>query len=429
MAAGTMTPRHMPRIATIGAVTIAVLLIGVSLLTSKHQSQPASTSALPAPLAIGTALQQPRMVPNMRLIDEQGRPFAVNEWHGKWVVLAPDDTACNEDCPITTGALMALSTQLRANGLGDNVVVAEVTVDPWHDAPARLRAYRRLTGLEFQLLTGTQSQIRRFWHYFGVYYKRVPEGHPAAIDWYTHKPETFNVDHSENLIFLDPAGQERIVNEGMADVGGRLEPALRRLLSTVGLHNLARPELPWTPTQALNDLYWLMGREVPASALPKLSPPSTSDAKRVLAGSPAPLAALHDQAGELLGGFSALQARLHQLRGYPVVLNVWASWCPPCRAEFPIFATVSTLYGHAIAFLGADTEDSEGPASAFLAEHPVSYPSYQTSSAALDQIAPIEGTPTTIYIGREGHVLHVHIGQYESQATLDEDLASYALRD
>jgi cytochrome c biogenesis protein CcmG/thiol:disulfide interchange protein DsbE len=415
------------RIATVGVVAMAVLLVAASVLTARRGAEAGDVTALPAPLAVGTALQRLRTVPNMRLIDEQGRPFSVDRWRGKWVVLAPDDTACNEVCPITTGALMQLSSQLRADGLSSQVVVAEVTVDPWHDSPARLRAYRRLTGLDFKLLTGTPSEIHRFWRYFGVYYKRVPEGNPPAIDWYTHKPETFNVEHSDNLIFLDPAGQERIVNEGMADVGRHLEPALRGLLNQVGLHNLAHPSLPWTSTQALEDLYWLMGKEIPASTLTKVSSPSAADARHALAGSPAPLAALHDQASQLLGGFGALQTRLRQLRGYPVVLNAWASWCPPCRAEFPIFAAASALYGRQVAFLGADTEDTAQDASAFLAKHPVSYPSYQTSSAALDSIASIEGTPTTIYLGRDGKVVFKHIGQYESEATLDEDIAHYAL--
>ena len=262
-----MMPRCVRQIATVGVVAMAVLLVLVSVLATKRTQTVDGASGVPGVLAVGTALQRPRTVPNMRLIDEQGRPFSVDRWRGKWVIFAPDDTACNEVCPITTGALMALSSQVRTDGLSGEVVIAEVTVDPWHDSPARLRAYRRLTGLDFELLTGTPSEVRRFWRYFGVYYQRVPEGSPPAIDWYTHKPETFNVEHSEDLIFLDPVGQERIVNEGMADVGGHLEPQLRSLLSNVGLHNLAHPSLPWTPAQALEDLDWLMGKEIPASAL------------------------------------------------------------------------------------------------------------------------------------------------------------------
>lgn len=127
-------------------------LIAVLALTARRNDAVTSASALPAPLAVGTALQQPRKVPDMRLIDEQGQPFSVRDWRGKWVILAPDDTACNEDCPITTGALMALSSQLRASGLATKTVVVEASIDPWHDSPARLRAYRRLTGLNFELL-------------------------------------------------------------------------------------------------------------------------------------------------------------------------------------------------------------------------------------------------------------------------------------
>ena len=78
-----------------------------------------------------------------------------------------------------------------------------------------------------------------------------------------------------------------------------------------------------------------------------------------LAGSPAPLAALHAQADELLaGGLPALRARLAALRGTPVVVNKWASWCEPCRAEFGVFQRVSVAHGREVAFIGIDSGDT-----------------------------------------------------------------------
>ena len=103
-----------------------------------------------------------------------------------------------------------------------------------------------------------------------------------------------------------------------------------------------------------------------------------------LAGSPPPLAAVHAQASRLLGSEPALAARLRALRGYPVVINAWASWCVPCQAEFPLFASAAVRYGRQVAFLGADTSDSSGDAMAFLAKHPVSYPSYQSTISQLE---------------------------------------------
>jgi cytochrome c biogenesis protein CcmG/thiol:disulfide interchange protein DsbE len=144
-----------------------------------------------------------------------------------------------------------------------------------------------------------------------------------------------------------------------------------------------------------------------------------------LAGSPGPLAELHGQASELLGTDAAFKARLRALRGYPVVVNVWASWCTPCRSEFSLFAAASVQHGRHVAFLGADTDDAAGDARSFLTQHPVSYPSYQTSESSLSLLAVLEGLPTTIYLNPAGKVVHVHIGQYGSEAALDQDIRSY----
>ncbi|MBV9166205.1 MAG: redoxin domain-containing protein [Solirubrobacterales bacterium] len=144
-----------------------------------------------------------------------------------------------------------------------------------------------------------------------------------------------------------------------------------------------------------------------------------------LKGSPAALAALHQQGGQLLG--SGLSSRLRALRGYPIVINAWASWCPDCQQEFHLLAAASLRYGRQVAFLGADTDDSAGDARTFLAQHRVSYPSYQTTFPELSPLATFIGLPVTIFINRSGNVADVHTGPYLSLASLQNDIRSFAL--
>ena len=121
-------------------------------------------------------------------------------------------------------------------------------------------------------------------------------------------------------------------------------------------------------------------------------------------------------------------AELHALRGYPVVLNLWASWCPACRSEFPLFASASARYGRKVAFLGNDTSDyAASDARTFLSTHPVSYPSFEASVATLSSLAQLQGLPMTVFLNRSGRVVNVHIGAYETQTTLTQDIERYAL--
>jgi thiol-disulfide isomerase/thioredoxin len=213
----------------------------------------------------------------------------------------------------------------------------------------------------------------------------------------------------------------------MPNVGGRLAPSLRRLLDAEGRHNLAHPEASWSSRQVLQDLDWLRGTSPPAGPPSDLAQTTPARSLAGLAGSPTPLSKLHQQAGALLGWSSALRARIRSLHDYPIVINVWASWCSPCREEFPLFAAASAAFGRRVAFLGVNVEDQSAAAQSFLTDHPVSYPSYQSSTGELSGLAQIEGTPTTIYLSPGGHLSFVHTGEYGNLQTLEADIGRYAL--
>jgi cytochrome c biogenesis protein CcmG, thiol:disulfide interchange protein DsbE len=147
-----------------------------------------------------------------------------------------------------------------------------------------------------------------------------------------------------------------------------------------------------------------------------------------LAGAPKPLASLHEQGCELLdGGPSAFKARLASLKGHPVVVNKWASWCGPCRAEFPEFQKASAALGKRVAFLGVNSNDNFGDARAFLKKYPVSYPSYKDGSNTIAQVFNgVVAFPTTAFYDASGKLQYIHNGQYPTQAALRRDIAKYA---
>jgi thiol-disulfide isomerase/thioredoxin len=148
-----------------------------------------------------------------------------------------------------------------------------------------------------------------------------------------------------------------------------------------------------------------------------------------LAGSAPPLAALHEQASEILGGgVPALRARLASLRGTPVVVNKWASWCAPCRAEFGAFQHVAVTQGRTVAFVGIDSADtSRSDAAAFLRSHPVPYPSwFDPSGQAGTDVTDSTFTPVTVFRDRHGSE-YIHQGPYASAAALEADVRRYAL--
>ena len=147
-------------------------------------------------------------------------------------------------------------------------------------------------------------------------------------------------------------------------------------------------------------------------------------AKQQLAGAPAPLAALYEQPNTILD--SGFDKRVKALEGHPIVINKWASWCRPCRAEFPIFQQVATERGKDVAFLGVNAGDKRPAAEKFLGERPLPYPSYEDPDEDIaEELKAAKFYPMTIFIDAKGKTAFIKAGEYTSRAELEADIDKY----
>lgn len=153
-----------------------------------------------------------------------------------------------------------------------------------------------------------------------------------------------------------------------------------------------------------------------------------TDYDAALADAPPKLAALYERGNELIGGGTdAFEAQLDELRGFPVVVNKWASWCGPCRFEFPFLQELAAERGTEIAFLGINSKDGDDAAHTFLDQFPVPYPSFTDPDHEIGDL--LEGArefPVTGFYDSDGELAFVHRGVYASKDDLAADIDRYA---
>jgi cytochrome c biogenesis protein CcmG/thiol:disulfide interchange protein DsbE len=114
---------------------------------------------------------------------------------------------------------------------------------------------------------------------------------------------------------------------------------------------------------------------------------------------------------------SALRPRLDdgrltlaELRGFPVVLNFWASWCIPCREEASAFRAVTKRYAGRVAFVGMDTQDLKSAARRFLRRYKVNYVSVRDGTDDTYRAYGLTGVPETYFVDRRGRAVGHFVG-------------------
>jgi cytochrome c biogenesis protein CcmG, thiol:disulfide interchange protein DsbE len=102
---------------------------------------------------------------------------------------------------------------------------------------------------------------------------------------------------------------------------------------------------------------------------------------------------------------------LRELRGHPVVINFWASWCIPCKREAPRFTAAARTYAGKVAFLGIDIQDFVSDAHRFLRRYETNYVSVRNGDGSVGNRYGITGIPETYYLNRRGRIVVHDLGE------------------
>ena len=303
-------------------------------------------------------------MPDYELTDQAGMPFNPVSTAGKDLVIAAFHTTCHETCPLYTALFFQIEQHMPAG-----VTLAEVTTDPGTDSPGVLADYAHRIAAPWTFATGSAEALTSFWKPFGV------------------ELATGDV-HTSTLALIDRHGYVRLVYRGVPDIGHSIPPALITGLSAQGLHDLASGGDGWGAPEVLQALATIAG--------PQESP--------VTAGGSAP--------AFKLTGTDGRQVNLAGLAGKPAVINFWAAYCPPCRAEMPL---LQRLVGQraGVQLVLVDEGDGAQAARDFLASVGVKQAALLDSSLSVGHAYGAIALPTTVFVAADGTIAARHIGQLD----------------
>ena len=305
-------------------------------------------------------------MPTFELQDQLGHTFDSLVTAGKDLVVAAFHTTCHQTCPLYT----ALFFQLQKH-LPPGVLLAEVTTDPSTDSSAVLADYAHSIGASWTFATGSANALTAFWKPFGV---ELSSGD----------------SHVSTLALIDRHGYVRLVYRGVPAVGNALPPALITSLGAQGLQELASGGDGWGAPDVLQALLAISAPEQPTPG----------------GGGQAASFDLVDTEG----GRTSLAA----LAGHPIVINFWATYCPPCRAEMPLLQKqVGAASGVRLVLI--DEGESSQTARDFLNAIGVHQPALLDSDLGVGHAYAVIALPTTVFVRSNGIIAGRQVGQLDER--------------
>lgn len=117
--------------------------------------------------------------------------------------------------------------------------------------------------------------------------------------------------------------------------------------------------------------------------------------------------------------------QLSALRGKPVVINFWASWCPPCTDELPYFERLADLYGSRVSIVTVDWNEQPGVAAGYLRTHDLNLPLVMDQESEIYRAYSLSEVPDTVVLDAQGNVTYVSVGElswHELQGAVEKVL-------
>jgi len=317
-------------------------------------------------------------LPPFTLVDQRGQTVDNASISGRDVVVAAFHTSCHESCPLYTALFLQLARHLPPSSM-----LLEVTTDPAVDTPSALSSYAKEIGASWTFGTGTSEQLESFWKPFDV--------------------ELANGDtHTSTLVLIDRHGFVRLVYRGVPKVGNDIPGQLVSALSSRGLYELGSGGDGWGSPDVLQALATIGG--------PEQAPESTGGAA----------------AAFRLLATDGTSLSLGDLKGQPLVINFWASYCPPCKAEMPLLdRTVGPQSGARLVLVNEG--DSGQSTRAFLDGLGIRRAALLDSDLSVGHSYGIFTLPMTVFVRADGTIDRRQLGQVD-RSVLETELSNLTSR-